>query len=176
MSTAESNADIQILYVEDDPASGRLVQSIAETAGYEVDVVTTGSEFLSSLTTHKPDLLLVDLHLPDASGLELLAKARLRLPESPVIVVTASNAIEDAVKALTGQVKFEEILLPHFAAAVGTRHYGEVHRAFQTNRDVTEFGERLEVASRPAAKIEDFERRFIPNVCGGHSFSPVKKV
>ena len=102
MSTAESNADIQILYVEDDPASGRLVQSIAETAGYEVDVVTTGSEFLSSLTTHKPDLLLVDLHLPDASGLELLAKARLRLPESPVIVVTASNAIEDAVKALKG--------------------------------------------------------------------------
>ena len=102
MSTAESNADIRILYVEDDPASGRLVQSIAETAGYEVDVVTTGSAFLSSLTTNKPDLLLVDLHLPDASGLELLAKARLRLPESPVIVVTASNAIEDAVKALKG--------------------------------------------------------------------------
>jgi len=102
MSTAESNADIRILYVEDDPASGRLVQSIAETAGYEVDVVTTGSEFLSSLTTNKPDLLLVDLHLPDASGLELLAKARLRLPESPVIVVTASNAVEDAVKALKG--------------------------------------------------------------------------
>jgi hypothetical protein len=46
----------------------------------------------------------------------------------------------------------------------GTRHYGEVHRTFQSNRDVTEFGERLEVASRPAAKIEDFERRFIPNV------------
>jgi len=102
MSTAESNADIRILYVEDDPASGRLVQSIAETAGYEVDVVTTGSAFLSSLTTNKPDLLLVDLHLPDASGLELLAKARLRLPESPVIVVTASNAVEDAVKALKG--------------------------------------------------------------------------
>jgi two-component system response regulator AtoC len=102
MSVAESNADIRILYVEDDPASGRLVQSIAETAGYEVDVVTTGSEFLSSLTTNKPDLLLVDLHLPDASGLELLAKARLRLPESPVIVLTASNAIEDAVKALKG--------------------------------------------------------------------------
>jgi hypothetical protein len=47
---------------------------------------------------------------------------------------------------------------------VGTRHYGEVHCAFQTNRDVTEFGERLEVASGPAAKIKDFERRFIPNV------------
>ncbi|HEV8722197.1 MAG TPA: sigma-54 dependent transcriptional regulator [Candidatus Binatia bacterium] len=102
MSVVKSNADVRILYVEDDLASGRLVQSIAETVGYAVDVVTTGSEFLSSLTTTKPDLLLVDLHLPDASGLELLAKARLRLPESPIIVVTASNAIEDAVKALKG--------------------------------------------------------------------------
>src|SRR5262245_63129943 len=60
-------------------------------------------------------------------------------------------------------MELEEIVLPHFAAAVGTRHYGELHGAFQTNRDVTEFGKRLEVASRPAAKIEDFERRFIPN-------------
>jgi two-component system, NtrC family, response regulator AtoC len=101
MSTSENNSDARILYVEDDPPSGRLVKSIAETAGYGVEVVSTGSAFLTSLTT-KPDLLLVDLHLPDASGLELLAKARLRLPESPVIVVTASNAIEDAVKALKG--------------------------------------------------------------------------
>jgi DNA-binding NtrC family response regulator len=102
MSVIEDNASARILYVEDDPPSARLVQSIAETAGYAVDVVTTGSEFLTSLTTNKPDLLLVDLHLPDASGLDLMAKARLRLPDSPVIVVTASNAIEDAVKALKG--------------------------------------------------------------------------
>ena len=102
MSVAESNADIRILYVEDDPPSGRLVQSIAETAGYAVDVVTNGSDFLSALTSTKPDLLLVDLHLPDASGHDLLAKARLRLPESPVIVVTASTAIDDAVRALKG--------------------------------------------------------------------------
>ena len=47
---------------------------------------------------------------------------------------------------------------------MGTRHYGEVYRAFQTNRDVAEFGKRLKVASGPAAKIEDFERRFILNV------------
>ena len=102
MSVAESNADIRILYVEDDPPSGRLVQSIAETAGYAVDVVTNGNDFLSALTSTKPDLLLVDLHLSDASGHDLLAKARLRLPESPVIVVTASSAIDDAVRALKG--------------------------------------------------------------------------
>ena len=53
------------------------------------------------------------------------------------------------------QVEPEEILLPHFAAAVRARHRGEARGAFQTDRDVTEFGERLEVAPRPAAEIED---------------------
>ena len=84
MSVAESNADIRILYVEDDPPSGRLVQSIAETAGYAVDVVTNGNDFLSALASTKPDLLLLDLHLPDASGHDLLAKARLEPIAAPV--------------------------------------------------------------------------------------------
>lgn len=99
---SNSNADIRILYVEDDPPSGRLVRAIVETEGYAVDVVTTGREFLTALTTNKPDLLLIDLHLPDASGLDLLAKARLRLPHIPIFVVTASNAIDDAIGAMKG--------------------------------------------------------------------------
>jgi DNA-binding NtrC family response regulator len=104
MSVSEPNtaADVRILYGEDDPSSGRLVQSIAATAGYAVDVVTNGRDFLAALTANKPDLFLLDLHLPDVAGLELLAKVRLRLPQAPVIVVTASTEIEDAVKALKG--------------------------------------------------------------------------
>ena len=66
---------------------------------------------------------------------------------------------EYAVEMAIRQIELEEILLPYFAAAVGARHYGEARGAFQTYRDVTELGERLEVASGPAAKIEDRERR-----------------
>ena len=66
---------------------------------------------------------------------------------------------EHAVEMAIRQIELEEILLPYFAAAVGARHYGQARGAFQTYRDVTEFGERLEVASRPAAKIEYRERR-----------------
>ncbi|HXG51691.1 MAG TPA: sigma-54 dependent transcriptional regulator [candidate division Zixibacteria bacterium] len=95
-------AAVHILYAEDDPLSGRLVQSIVEPEGYSVTVVGTGQGFLRALSDEKPDLLLIDLHLPDASGLDLLAKARLRLPESPVIVLTASSSVDDAVKALKG--------------------------------------------------------------------------
>jgi len=62
---------------------------------------------------------------------------------------------EYAVEAAIRQVEVEEILLPYFGAAVGPRHGGQVRGAFQAYGDVTELGERLEVASRPAAEIED---------------------
>jgi DNA-binding NtrC family response regulator len=92
---------VQILYAEDDPASGRLVKSIAATEGYSVTVFGTGQEFLRALED-KPDLVLLDLHLPDASGLDLLAKSRARYPDVPVIVATASNSVNDVIQALKG--------------------------------------------------------------------------
>jgi DNA-binding NtrC family response regulator len=64
-------------------------------------VVPTGAEFLKALDD-KPDLILLDLHLPDASGLDLLARSRARYPDVPVIVATASNSINDPVTALKG--------------------------------------------------------------------------
>jgi DNA-binding response OmpR family regulator len=75
MATTDSRVAVNILYAEDDPASGRLVKSIASTEGYSVMVVPTGAEFLKALDD-KPDLILLDLHLPDASGLDLLDRER----------------------------------------------------------------------------------------------------
>src|SRR5437762_9649704 len=101
MATTDSRVAVNILYAEDDPASGRLVKSIASTEGYSVMVVPTGAEFLKALDD-KPDLILLDLHLPDASGLDLLAKSRARYPDVPVIVATASNSVHDVIQALKG--------------------------------------------------------------------------
>jgi two-component system NtrC family response regulator len=97
----DAKSAVQILYAEDDPASGRLVKSIAATEGYSVTVFPTGQEFLRALDD-KPDLILLDLHLPDASGLDLLAKSRGRYPDVPVIVATASNSVNDVIHALKG--------------------------------------------------------------------------
>ncbi|HEX9263493.1 MAG TPA: sigma-54 dependent transcriptional regulator [Candidatus Binatia bacterium] len=101
MST-DTKAAVSILYAEDDPASGRLVRSIAETEGYAVTVVPSGQEFLRLLSSDRPDLVLLDLHLPDASGLDLLAKSRAWYADVPVIVATASNSVSDVVTALKG--------------------------------------------------------------------------
>jgi DNA-binding NtrC family response regulator len=98
----EQKSLADILYVEDDAASGRLVQSIVEREGYSIKVVSSGQEFLKNLAENKPDLVLVDLHLPDASGLDLLARSRYRYPEVPVIVITASSSVSDVVNALRG--------------------------------------------------------------------------
>jgi DNA-binding NtrC family response regulator len=97
-----SRAAVHILYAEDDPPSGRLVQSIAESEGYSITVVTNGQEFLAALSDEKPEVVLLDLNLPDVSGLELVPKARFRLPGAPVIVVTASDSVDDVIKALKG--------------------------------------------------------------------------
>ena len=102
MHDNETKSIADILYVEDDAASGRLVQSMVEREGYSIKIASSGQEFLKILAGSKPDLVLVDLHLPDASGLDLLAKSRYRYPEVPVIVITASNSVADVVNALKG--------------------------------------------------------------------------
>jgi DNA-binding NtrC family response regulator len=89
-----------IVYVEDDGPSGRLVRSVAEGEGYSIKIVTTGKEFLKNLTAEPAELFLLDLHLPDESGLDLLLKIREIRPQAPVIVVTASDSVEDVVTAM----------------------------------------------------------------------------
>ncbi len=64
---------------------------------------------------------------------------------------------EDAVEMPIRQIKFEKILLPHIAAAVGARHGGKVRGSFQADRDVAKFAKDFEVAPWPTAKIKHRE-------------------
>jgi hypothetical protein len=71
---------------------------------------------------------------------------------------------EHAIKMVIRQIELEEILPPHFAAAVGARHRGEAWGPFQADREVAEFDEHLEVAPWPTTKIKYRERRFTLDV------------
>src|SRR5207245_10594421 len=66
---------------------------------------------------------------------------------------------EHPVEARRRQLQPEEVLLPDLEAALLARHRREARRAFQAHRDVAERGQGLEIAPRPAAEIEDRERR-----------------
>ncbi len=100
----------RILYIEDDPEMRGLIQLIFERKGHRVVGVRRGElgmEFLKSL---RPDVLLLDLMLPDIDGWELYRqmKADSFLSKVPVIIVSARNEKRDAARGfhVVGQDRF----------------------------------------------------------------------
>src|SRR5438132_12255214 len=71
---------VRILYVEDDATSARMVKAIAEKEGYSIDLAATEKDCLRLVAEDAPDLLLIDLNLPDASALDLLQKLTEKFP------------------------------------------------------------------------------------------------
>lgn len=82
----------KILYVEDNPQNMRLVKKILMSAGYEVLEATDGLTSVAVAAREHPDLILMDINLPDINGLEATArlKASPQLAEIPVIALTAN--------------------------------------------------------------------------------------
>lgn len=90
----------RILSIEDDPEMRSLLQLIFEKRGYRVIGVKKGELGLELLKSLKPDVVLLDLMLPDVDGWELyrLMKEDEELVRVPVIIVTARNEKRDAAK------------------------------------------------------------------------------
>jgi two-component system, chemotaxis family, sensor kinase CheA len=86
-----------ILVVDDSLTTRMLEQSILESAGYEVDLATSGEEALGKARRRRYGLFLVDIEMPGMNGFELLEHARADplLWEIPAILVTSRNAPED---------------------------------------------------------------------------------
>jgi two-component sensor histidine kinase len=91
---------IRVLYVDDDPALARLVQRSLERRGFSVRHATSGEEGLATVEAGGVDVVALDHHLPDQTGLSLLPRIK-QLPDAPpVIYVTGSDDINVAVSAL----------------------------------------------------------------------------
>jgi two-component system, cell cycle response regulator DivK len=91
---------MKLLYVEDNPTQVRAMQKVAHMAGYEFCTAITGGEGLE-LLRELPDLIIVDVQLPDMNGLDLAAHIRERYPRAPIIAVSASGLPEDRMQALS---------------------------------------------------------------------------
>lgn len=90
----------QILIVDDEQP---LLQSLSlelRRSGHECLLAETGNEALTLVSRHSPDLAILDVKLPDISGLELLRSLKSELPEVPVLVVTAFATVDSAVEAM----------------------------------------------------------------------------
>ncbi|MGF6537966.1 two-component system response regulator HydG [Paraburkholderia youngii] len=90
------------LIVEDDPNSLSGLSAILAADGFSVDTATTLAEARGALTRFIPDVVLVDLNLPDGSGLDLLQHLPAHPPGGalPVIVMTGNATVESAIEGL----------------------------------------------------------------------------
>jgi two-component system, OmpR family, KDP operon response regulator KdpE len=88
----------KVLIVEDDAHIRRLLHVAAERAGYRVGEAATAREGLSLLDIDKPDVVLLDLGLPDRDGIELIQLAKTR--GAAVIIVSARDSTSEKVAAL----------------------------------------------------------------------------
>ncbi len=91
-----------ILVVEDDKIVNRLIAEHVERMGYAVQAAYTWAEASHYLSSHEPELVLMDMRLPDANGMELLPQLA---GEQTVIVITAYGSVKDAVKAMQAGVE-----------------------------------------------------------------------
>jgi len=92
--------NMRLLLVEDDPMIGASVQKGLRQDGFAVDWVRDGHAAELAVANEVYDLLLLDLGLPKKSGLDVLVAMRRRGDATPVLVLTARDAVADRVKGL----------------------------------------------------------------------------
>lgn len=93
-------ASVRILIVDDEPQSRRMLRALLMKEGYRASEACTVVEALSGVRARNPDLVLLDLDLPDADGIDVIRSLRDEGSTKPIIVVTARDNEEDKVKAL----------------------------------------------------------------------------
>jgi len=91
---------VKILLVDDETAILDALQILFRGEGFDVSVASSGRAAMEALERARPDLVLSDIRMPGASGLEVLAKAREVDPELPVILMTAQASLQSAVRAV----------------------------------------------------------------------------
>ncbi len=91
-----------ILAVDDDPAIRKVVGIILEKEGFHVELKSGGKEALACLDESRepPDTILLDIRMPEMSGLELLGKLKERYPSVPVIMLTASTDLDTGIETM----------------------------------------------------------------------------
>jgi two-component system, OmpR family, KDP operon response regulator KdpE len=89
----------RILVIEDEPHMLDLIHTTLDSAGFIVSGATSGAEGIKRVRDEIPDLVLLDVNLPDLSGFEVLEQIRAGV-HLPVIMLTAQNSEEDRVRGL----------------------------------------------------------------------------
>ncbi|MCA1712897.1 MAG: response regulator transcription factor [Actinobacteria bacterium] len=93
--------EARLLVVDDEPNIVELLSASLRYAGFEVETATNGTSALQVARTFRPDLLVLDVMMPEMDGFELVRRLRGDGTRTPVLFLTARDATEDKVTGLT---------------------------------------------------------------------------
>jgi two-component system response regulator MprA len=103
----------QILVVDDEPAVRRALERALRLESYEVDLAADGREALDALAERPVDAIILDVSMPGIDGLEVCRRLRAAGDRTPILMLTARDAIDDRVKGL--DVGADDYLVKPFA-------------------------------------------------------------
>jgi two-component system, OmpR family, response regulator len=92
---------INVLVVDDESVLAEMVSMALRYEGWNIATAGDGSSAIASARAQRPDVVVLDVMLPDMSGLDVLHKLREENPQLPVLLLTAKDAVEDRIAGLT---------------------------------------------------------------------------
>src|SRR6188768_824413 len=90
----------RVLIIDDERPVLMTVEALLRRHGYQVDAAATALQGLKLLKSNSPSLVLLDLQLPDAHGLEMLDQIKTELPKAQVIILTAHDSLHNAIESI----------------------------------------------------------------------------
>lgn len=92
---------INVLVVDDEAALAEMVSMALRYEGWKIATASDGASAIAAARNQRPDVVVLDVMLPDMSGLDVLHKLREENPQLPVLLLTAKDAVEDRIAGLT---------------------------------------------------------------------------
>ncbi|MBB1500860.1 response regulator transcription factor [Propioniciclava sp. MC1683] len=99
--TRADGTPIRVLTVDDEPAITELLSMALRYEGWDVTTAHSGTTAVQAARDTRPDVLVLDMMLPDFDGLEVMRRVRAEQPDVPVIFLTARDAVDDRIHGLT---------------------------------------------------------------------------
>ena len=155
-----------VLIVDDEPNIRRMLGSLLRAEGFQTREAGTGRGALAEVMAEEPDVVLMDLYMPEETGLDVLPRIQQAAPGLPVVMMSGKASLSDAVRATRlGAFHFIEKPLTPEAVLVTLRSALELRRARELNRALREeLGEGDEMVGRSPAM--EAVRALIERVAG----------
>jgi DNA-binding response OmpR family regulator len=164
---------VKALFVEDYKPLQKSVSKLIREAGWAVDLAPDGEEGLWFAENHSYDVIILDLVLPKVPGLSILARLRENGNTTPILILTAKDAVEDRMKGLDMGAD-DYLVKPFFLGELMSRLKALVRRSYNQKdpsirigdleidtsaRRVSRGGQEIELTAREYALLEYLARR-----------------